>query len=331
MSITQRQAVLGLFGLLASGALVITFIFIFQRRPQLELFFGSGAFIVYTGLLVAYWRGWEPARYIAIITTSILISIDVIVGDPTRVFGPVLLLPAVMSLILAGPRWVAVSSGVPFIVSLVRVIIQETDTKPTTILIMMLIGGMVISRIVTDTAMRNVIEHANLAKDALAKSEQQTRELALRTEALERNNEEQRRLLELVAILETPAIALAEGVLLAPIVGSLDSKRAHTLMSRLLREVKDRQVRMVVIDIAGVAVVDTEVAQSLLRTAQALRLLGCAVTLTGISASVAATMTHLGVSLGDLLIARTPQEAMENYRSNRQVSSLAINKVQTKT
>lgn len=134
--------------------------------------------------------------------------------------------------------------------------------------------------------------------------------LEQRTADLELRNAEQQRLLELVATLETPMIALAEGVLLAPIVGALDSRRAQTLTTRLLQEVGVRRTRQVVLDIAGVTIVDTQVAKALLQSAQALRLLGCTVTITGISSIVATTLTHLGIALDGIEIARSPQAVL---------------------
>jgi anti-anti-sigma regulatory factor len=67
---------------------------------------------------------------------------------------------------------------------------------------------------------------------------------------------------------------------------------------------------MVILDIAGVPAVDSAVSQALLRAIQAVRLLGCEVTVTGISVSVAATMTQLGIHMAGVHTARTPQEVI---------------------
>lgn len=131
-----------------------------------------------------------------------------------------------------------------------------------------------------------------------------------RTAELENRNTDLERLLDLVNVLETPTIAVADGVLLAPIVGALDSGRAQRFTIHLLKEVSAQRTRQVILDIAGVKVVDTHVAQALVRTAQALSLLGCQVTITGISATVATTLTHLGVNLGSIVTARSPQDVL---------------------
>ena len=130
--------------------------------------------------------------------------------------------------------------------------------------------------------------------------------------ALRTQNEEQRRLLELIATLEIPAVAIADKVLLAPIVGHLDSQRAKTLTTKLLEEVHKRRIELAILDITGVQEVDTVVAKALLDTARALRLLGCQVTLSGVSASTAMTLIHQGVVFEGVRTVRNPQEALSS-------------------
>lgn len=174
----------------------------------------------------------------------------------------------------------------------------------------LIIGGMIFSRLAVDNAWR--LEAAKReAEAARAQAEQRERDLATQAAELARRNAEQQRLLELVAILETPTIRLADGILLSPLVGALDERRAQTLTTRLLHDVNAQQTRRVIIDISGVATVDDQVARRLVNTTRALELLGCQVWLTGVSAGVALTLTHLGVTLEGVTIARSPQEALE--------------------
>jgi rsbT co-antagonist protein RsbR len=70
----------------------------------------------------------------------------------------------------------------------------------------------------------------------------------------------------------------------------------------------------VIIDIAGVSIVDSTVAQALIQTAQALRLLGCRVTLSGISSEVALTLTQQEIALSDIATVRSPQEALRRQQ-----------------
>ncbi len=127
--------------------------------------------------------------------------------------------------------------------------------------------------------------------------------------------EQQKELLDLVMTLETPVVPLADGVLLAPIVGHIDTRRAEALTKRMLQEASTQRARLVVLDIAGVSIVDTAVARALIHAVQALRLLGCDVALSGISATVAVSLIHLGVDLEHVQTVRSPQEALANYFS----------------
>jgi rsbT co-antagonist protein RsbR len=97
--------------------------------------------------------------------------------------------------------------------------------------------------------------------------------------------------------LSTPVIRVYNRVLLLPLVGTVDSHRAHQIMETLLTRVVEEQARVVIIDIAGVPVVDTKVADHLLKTTEAVRLVGAETIVTGISAQVARTIVQLGVDI----------------------------------
>lgn len=97
--------------------------------------------------------------------------------------------------------------------------------------------------------------------------------------------------------LSTPVIRVFEGVLLLPLIGAIDSARAQGIMEAVLKRVSEQEARVMIIDIAGVAIVDTQVADHLLRAYAAVRLLGAVTILTGISPNVARTMVDLGVDI----------------------------------
>jgi rsbT co-antagonist protein RsbR len=111
-----------------------------------------------------------------------------------------------------------------------------------------------------------------------------------------------------------PIVTIANNVLFAPVVGSLDTRRSQALTSRLLERVNGERARLVILDIAGVTTMDTGMAKALIDTAQAVRLLGCDIIISGIAASVATTITHLKIDLGNIRTARSPQEALEIYK-----------------
>ena len=100
--------------------------------------------------------------------------------------------------------------------------------------------------------------------------------------------------------LSTPVILVYDHVLLLPIVGTVDSLRAQQIMESVLQGIADHRARVLLLDIAGVPVVDTQVADHLLKTTAAVRLLGAQTILTGISAQVARTMVELGVDISSM-------------------------------
>lgn len=97
--------------------------------------------------------------------------------------------------------------------------------------------------------------------------------------------------------LSTPVIRVFDGVLLLPLIGTIDSARAQGIMETVLKRVSEQEASVMIIDIAGVAVVDTQVADHLLRAYAAVRLLGAATILTGISPQIARTIVDLGVDI----------------------------------
>jgi len=97
--------------------------------------------------------------------------------------------------------------------------------------------------------------------------------------------------------LSTPVIRVHDGVLLLPLVGAIDSHRAQQITESVLLRVAEEQAKCIIIDIAGVPVVDTKVADHLVKTTAAVKLLGAQTILTGISAQVARTIVQLGVDI----------------------------------
>jgi len=101
----------------------------------------------------------------------------------------------------------------------------------------------------------------------------------------------------LIESISTPVIQLWEGILIMPLVGMIDSHRAMQVIESLLTMIAERQAECVIIDITGVPLVDTQVAQYIIRAAQASKLLGCEVALVGIGVEMAQTLVQLGVDL----------------------------------
>ncbi|MEI6181557.1 MAG: STAS domain-containing protein [Chloroflexales bacterium] len=97
--------------------------------------------------------------------------------------------------------------------------------------------------------------------------------------------------------LSSPVVQIWHGILTVPLIGAIDSRRAQNITANLLEAIAARRARSVILDITGVPVVDTQVAQLLIQTAQACRLLGCEVALVGVGVEIAQTIVQLGVDL----------------------------------
>jgi rsbT co-antagonist protein RsbR len=111
--------------------------------------------------------------------------------------------------------------------------------------------------------------------------------------------------------LSTPLIPLANHVLALPLIGSVDTERAQHIMENLLQGVADHQAHSVILDLTGLNVMDSHVADTLIRSAQAVRLLGTQVILTGITPPMAQTLVHLHADLGDIVTFSTLQQGVE--------------------
>jgi rsbT co-antagonist protein RsbR len=109
--------------------------------------------------------------------------------------------------------------------------------------------------------------------------------------------------------LSTPVVALWDGILALPLIGTLDSARTQIVMETLLQRIVDTGASIAIIDITGVPTVDTLVAQHLLKTVAAARLMGADCIISGIRPQIAQTIVHLGVELQDVVTKATLADA----------------------
>jgi rsbT co-antagonist protein RsbR len=110
--------------------------------------------------------------------------------------------------------------------------------------------------------------------------------------------------------LSTPVIKLFEGILVVPLVGTLDSARTQVVMESLLEAFTQSRSSVAIIDITGVPAVDTQVAQHLLKTVTAARLMGAECMISGIRPQIAQTVVALGINFGDIVTKATLGEAL---------------------
>ncbi|WP_143174000.1 STAS domain-containing protein [Streptoalloteichus hindustanus] len=110
--------------------------------------------------------------------------------------------------------------------------------------------------------------------------------------------------------LSTPVIKLWDNVLAVPLIGTLDSARSQVAMESLLQAIVDHQAAVAILDITGVPTIDTMVAQHLLKTAMAARLMGAECVISGIRPQIAQTMVQLGIELGEVNTQGTLADAL---------------------
>ncbi len=116
---------------------------------------------------------------------------------------------------------------------------------------------------------------------------------------------QQQELLEL----STPVVKLWDGILALPLIGTLDSARTQVVMETLLQQIVQTGAAIAIIDITGVPMVDTLVAQHLMKTVAAARLMGADCIISGVRPQIAQTIVHLGVELGDITTKATLADA----------------------
>jgi rsbT co-antagonist protein RsbR len=110
--------------------------------------------------------------------------------------------------------------------------------------------------------------------------------------------------------LATPVVKLWDGIVALPLVGTLDSARTQVVMESLLQTLVDTGSAHAIIDITGVPAVDTQVAQHLLKTVVAARLMGAECIVSGIRPQIAQTMVALGIEFGDIATKSTLADAL---------------------
>ncbi|MFC7207322.1 STAS domain-containing protein [Comamonas endophytica] len=110
--------------------------------------------------------------------------------------------------------------------------------------------------------------------------------------------------------LSTPVIKLWDGILAVPMIGTLDSNRTQLVMETLLQRIVETEAELAIIDITGVPTVDTLVAQHLLKTVTAIRLMGADCIISGIRPQIAQTIVHLGIDLQSVTSKATLADAL---------------------
>jgi rsbT co-antagonist protein RsbR len=112
--------------------------------------------------------------------------------------------------------------------------------------------------------------------------------------------------------MSTPVTAIWQDILMLPIVGIIDSQRAQEVMNSILTKIAATRSKMMIMDISGVGVVDTAVANHLIKITKATRLMGCDCIISGLSPAIAQTIVDLGVDVGEVRTTSTLRDALES-------------------
>lgn len=108
----------------------------------------------------------------------------------------------------------------------------------------------------------------------------------------------------------TPVTVLWENILMLPIVGTIDSKRGQEIMETILAKILETEAKTIILDILGIATVDSKVASHLVKITQACKLMGSDCVISGISPAIAQTLVQLGVELGGVYTTATLKDAV---------------------
>jgi len=123
-----------------------------------------------------------------------------------------------------------------------------------------------------------------------------------------------------VMAMSTPVTEIWDGILLLPIVGIVDSKRSEDIVNAVLECIKTSKAKEFILDISGVGVVDTAVANYLISITKATALMGCRSTISGISPSISKTIVQLGIEIDDINTTSTMMDALSSAFENRGLS-----------
>lgn len=263
-------------------------------------------------LIVAAWRNWRWTNVINVLIASLL-TVTLLVNPVTdHVFAPIVFAPMALALVITSATWTGIVALGVLGTLIARAGGQGTYSQIDNIISYVFIAGcLYIGRRLLEQAQINVTDALNNATNERLSAEHYAREARQHAATLEERTTDQQRLLDTLVALETPAIEVAEHVLLAPIVGYLEPHRVEALIRRLLHDIADRRVHTLLLDISGLTLVDARVAATLDQLTQAVRLLGANVIISGITPQSATVLSEHAVNLHTVTISPTPYTALK--------------------
>jgi rsbT co-antagonist protein RsbR len=263
------------------------------------------------------YRGWIRAGGI-MLSTMIFVAValsstpDSILHGPagTTFVFPILIAGLVLganAVLIFGALGIAAIAATPAISGL------AWDSTTSLILAIVLLSTILLWVTINllERNLRDAERQRQSAEAAEARSTASAASLQQTLSNLEQRTFEITRLYETVNNLEIPVIPLMDGVIVAPLVGHLDSQRMERLADRVLETIHMQRVKLILIDITGVPVFDTAVAQRLASLTKAVQLIGANVILTGIRVETALTITSLGITFDSIQTFGRLQQGIE--------------------
>jgi rsbT co-antagonist protein RsbR len=154
------------------------------------------------------------------------------------------------------------------------------------------------------------LEQADRLEQAVHLGEQAEVDLKRERDSLQEIVAQQQRLIDTIKQLSAPLLPVHDGILVMALIGHIDSVRSAQIMEALLTGVQQYQADTVIVDITGVPMVDTAIANHLIQAARAVSLLGAQCVLVGVSPEVAQTVVQLGVDLSQLVLRSSLQDGI---------------------
>lgn len=329
MTITPRRIALGLISLLMLAALLVTLGSLTTGTNTSFIFVDILAMALFSALLWATWRGWVYSPYALIIVVILLASGTISEPFLTQQLSGTLIIPAIIALVLAGPRWILGSAIGTLVIVLIRAGWQGVYTEPLVLTIYgVSVGGLMLGRLVATSAME-MTARAQAAAEAAAAALQaanasleqrvaeRTAEVQSALREVEARAVEQARLLaenreqrNVLREMSVPVLPLSTEVLVMPLIGALDSERLRQVQQQALERIEHSSAKYLILDITGVTIIDTQVAKGLIQVVQAAGLLGTEVILVGIRPEVAQTIIGLGIQLEGMTTRSNLQEGI---------------------
>jgi rsbT co-antagonist protein RsbR len=339
-----RNLVIMALGLICTALLFVPLLLL-QPTPGV-IFVDIGlAVLLYAGVVVLARRGLVTLGALVFVLVIMSAILGGVLSSPTLSVAPFyLVLPLLIASLCLRPwqTWLILAINLAGLTVIILLLPSSPFDEPSGQQIVL--GGYILLGIVglisflaakstsdaLDSAQRSR-EQAEAAAQALSSVNsglEQTitdRTAALQSalQEVQSRSDEQAQLLEaleqqrmLVRELSVPVIPISESTLIMPLVGALDSTRLRELQEQALRALEHSTARYLVLDITGVPIVDSQVAQGLLAVVQAARLLGAQVLLVGIRPEVAQAIVGLGLDLREMYTASDLQSALTHIASN---------------